>query len=180
MTRLKEQYRKEIVAALQQRLNLKNPMQVPRLEKVVINVGLGDMAKDPKLRDAVAGDLALIAGQKPVLTRARKDISNFNVRAGDVIGCKVTLRGDRMYEFMDRLINVAIPRIKDFRGVSAKSFDGYGNFTLGVQEHVIFPEVSYEKAVRLFGMNITIATTSTNDEQCLELLKCFGMPFRNN
>jgi large subunit ribosomal protein L5 len=180
MARLKEFYKQEVVPALLKKLNLKNVMEVPRLEKIVINVGLGDLAKDPKLRDAVSGDIALIAGQKPVFTRARKDISNFNVRAKDVIGCKVTLRGNRMYEFLDRLVNVAIPRIKDFRGISAKSFDGYGNFTLGVQEHIIFPEVSYEKVVRLLGMNITITTTSKNDAQCLELLKSFGMPFKTN
>jgi large subunit ribosomal protein L5 len=179
MARLKDLYKKELVAVLQKRFAFKSSMQVPRLEKIVINVGLGEMAKDPKLRDAVVVDIGLITGQRPVLAKAHKDISNFSVRKGDVIGCKVTLRDTRMYEFLDRLINVAIPRTKDFRGISPKSFDGYGNFTMGVLEHIIFPEVSYEKVMRIFGMNITIVTTSKNDEQCFELLKCFGMPFRN-
>jgi large subunit ribosomal protein L5 len=180
MARLKERYKKEIVPELKKKFSLANDQEVPALEKVVVNVGLGEIAKDTKLRDAVLADVSMITGQRPVLTKAKQAISNFNIRAGDVIGCKVTLRRERMYEFLDRLINIAIPRIRDFRGISAKSFDGYGNFTMGIEEQIIFPEVSYEKVMRLVGLNITIVTSTDNDERCYELLKSFGMPFRSD
>ncbi len=178
MARLKEYYRKEVIPLLSKKFGYKNPWEAPRLDKIVINMGVGDAIQNPKLLDAAVDDLTLIAGQRPVITRAKKSISNFRLRAGMAIGCKVTLRGERMYEFWDRLVNVAIPRIRDFRGLLVKSFDGRGNYTLGIKEQVIFPEINYDKVEKLRGMDITIATTARTDEEALELLGALGMPFR--
>ncbi len=178
MARLKEYYRKEVIPLLSKKFGYKNPWEAPRLDKIVINMGVGDAIQNPKLLDAAVDDLTLIAGQRPVTTRAKKSISNFRLRAGMAIGCKVTLRGERMYEFWDRLVNVAIPRIRDFRGLLVKSFDGRGNYTLGIKEQVIFPEINYDKVEKLRGMDITIATTARTDEEALELLGALGMPFR--
>ncbi len=178
MARLKEYYRKEVIPLLSKKFGYKNPWEAPRLDKIVINMGVGDAIQNPKLLDAAVDDLTLIAGQRPVITRAKKSISNFRLRAGLAIGCKVTLRGERMYEFWDRLVNVAIPRIRDFRGLLVKSFDGRGNYTLGIKEQVIFPEINYDKVEKLRGMDITIATTARTDEEALELLGALGMPFR--
>lgn len=178
MARLKEYYRKEVIPLLSKKFGYKNPWEAPRLDKIVINMGVGDAIQNPKLLDAAVDDLTLIAGQRPVTTRAKKSISNFRLRTGMAIGCKVTLRGERMYEFWDRLVNVAIPRIRDFRGLLVKSFDGRGNYTLGIKEQVIFPEINYDKVEKLRGMDITIATTARTDEEALELLGALGMPFR--
>jgi large subunit ribosomal protein L5 len=178
MARLKKQYTETIRSGLLTTLGLKNINQVPRIEKVVINMGVGDAIGDPKKLDAAAADMAAISGQRPVIRRARKSISNFKLRQGMAVGCSVTLRGDRMYEFLDRLINVAIPRIRDFRGVPANSFDGRGNYTLGIIEQIIFPEIDYDKIDRIRGMNITIVTTAKTDEEAFELLQAFGMPFK--
>jgi len=178
MARLKEYYRKEVIPLLSKKFSYKNPWEAPRLDKIVINMGVGDAIQNPKLLDAAVDDLTLIAGQRPVITRAKKSISNFRLRAGMAIGCKVTLRGERMYEFWDRLVNVAIPRIRDFRGLLVKSFDGRGNYTLGIKEQVIFPEINFDKVEKLGGMDITIATTAGTDEEALELLAALGMPFR--
>jgi len=178
MARLKEYYRKEVIPLLSKKFSYKNPWEAPRLDKIVINMGVGDAIQNPKLLDAAVDDLTLIAGQRPVITRAKKSISNFRLRAGLAIGCKVTLRGERMYEFWDRLVNVAIPRIRDFRGLLVKSFDGRGNYTLGIKEQVIFPEINFDKVEKLGGMDITIATTAGTDEEALELLAALGMPFR--
>jgi len=178
MARLKEYYRKEVIPLLSKKFSYKNPWEAPRLDKIVINMGVGDAIQNPKLLDAAMDDLTLIAGQRPVITRAKKSISNFRLRAGMAIGCKVTLRGERMYEFWDRLVNVAIPRIRDFRGLLVKSFDGRGNYTLGIKEQVIFPEINFDKVEKLGGMDITIATTARTDEEALELLAALGMPFR--
>ena len=180
MVRLKEKFRTEIKPALQKELNLINPMAVPRVEKVVINMGLGEATQNSKLLDPLLGDLALIAGQKPVVTRAKKSIAAFKVREGMPIGGMVTLRGDIMYEFLDRLVQVALPRVRDFRGVSTKSFDGRGNYTLGVRDQLIFPEIDYSKVEKLKGMNITIVTTASSDREALSLLRAFGIPFRTN
>lgn len=176
--RLKEKYEKEVVPALQEAFGYKNIMEVPKLEKVVINMGVGAATQDSRAIDAAVRDLSLISGQKPVITRAKKSISNFKVRQGMPIGCKVTLRGNRMYEFLDKLINVALPRIRDFRGVSPRSFDGRGNYTLGIREQLIFPEISYDDVERVQGMNIVIGTTAETDEEGLALLQGLGMPFR--
>jgi large subunit ribosomal protein L5 len=178
MARLKKQYTETIRSGLLTTLGLKNINQVPRIEKVVINMGVGVAIGDPKKLDAAAADMAAISGQRPVIRRARKSISNFKLRQGMAVGCSVTLRGDRMYEFLDRLINVAIPRIRDFRGVPANSFDGRGNYTLGIIEQIIFPEIDYDKIDRIRGMNITIVTTAKTDEEAFELLQAFGMPFK--
>jgi large subunit ribosomal protein L5 len=178
MARLRKQYFDEIRPALKGTLSLTNVMEVPRLEKIVINIGVGEAIGDAKKLDAAVADLTTIAGQKPVVRRARKSISNFKLREGMPIGCSVTLRGDKMYEFFDRLVNVAIPRIRDFRGVPAKSFDGRGNYTLGITEQIIFPEIDYDKIDRIRGMNITIVTTAKTDEEAFELLRAFGMPFK--
>ncbi len=178
MARLREYYQKEVVPLLSKKFGYKNPLEAPKLEKIVINMGVGDAIQNPKLLDAAVDDLTLIAGQRPVITRAKKSISNFRLRAGMAIGCKVTLRGERMYEFWDRLVNVAIPRIRDFRGVPTKSFDGRGNYTLGIREQVIFPEINYDKVEKLRGMDITITTTAKTDEEALELLAAMGMPFK--
>lgn len=178
MARLRKQYFDEIRPALKGTLSLTNVMEVPRLEKIVINIGVGEAIGDAKKLDAAVADLTTITGQKPVVRRARKSISNFKLREGMPIGCSVTLRGDKMYEFLDRLVNVAIPRIRDFRGIPAKSFDGRGNYTLGITEQIIFPEIDYDKIDRIRGMNITIVTTAKTDEEAFVLLQAFGMPFK--
>ncbi len=175
--RLKLVYQQEIVPKLKEKFGYRNIMQVPRLEKIVINMGVGEAVQNPKLLDAAVKDLATITGQRPSVRRAKRSISNFRVRAGMPIGCAVTLRGDRMYEFLDRLLNFALPRIRDFRGISANSFDGRGNYTLGIKEQVIFPEVSYDKVEKIMGMDITIVTSANTDEEAFELLKGFGTPF---
>jgi large subunit ribosomal protein L5 len=177
-SRMHEKYQKEIKPALQKELGLDNHMAVPRLEKIVINMGLGEATQNVKLLDPLVADLATIAGQKPVTTRAKKSIAAFKVREGMPIGAMVTLRGEKMYEFLDRLISIALPRVRDFRGVSTKSFDGRGNYTLGVRDQLIFPEVDYAKVEKLKGMNITIVTTARDDNQARALLRQFGMPFR--
>ena len=179
MARLKEQYRKEVLPALQKEFGFKNPMQVPRLRKIVVNAGVGDAIQNSKLLDAAMDMLTAITGQKPKVCRARLSVAAFKLRQGMPIGCKVTLRGDRMYEFYDRLVNVALPRIRDFRGVATKSFDGRGDYTLGIKEHTIFPEVDIDKADTMYGMDISIVTTARNDEQGFQLLKQMKMPFRN-
>lgn len=176
--RLKEKYNKEIRHALQAELGLENVMAVPRLEKIVLNMGLGEATQNSKLLDPLVADLAAIAGQKPVTTRARKSVAAFKVREGMPIGAMVTLRGDTMYEFLDRLISVGLPRVRDFRGVSTKSFDGRGNYTLGVRDQLIFPEIDISKVEKLKGMNITIVTTARDDNSARALLKQFGVPFR--
>ena len=178
MARLRKQYSESIRESLKGTLHLKNVMEVPRIEKIVINVGVGEAIGDAKKLDAAVADLTAITGQKPVVRRARKSISNFKLREGMPIGASVTLRGDKMYEFFDRLVNVAIPRIRDFRGIPAKSFDGRGNYTLGITEQIIFPEIDYDKIDRIRGMNITIVTTAKTDEEAFELLQAFGMPFK--
>ena len=176
--RLKEKYHKEIKAALQKELGLENTMAVPRLEKIVVNMGLGEATQNSKMLDPLVADLAAIAGQKPVTTRAKKSIAAFKVREGMPIGAMVTLRGDTMYEFLDRLISIALPRVRDFRGVSSKSFDGRGNYTLGLRDQLIFAEIDYAKVDKLKGMNVTIVTTAKDDNGARALLKGFGMPFR--
>jgi large subunit ribosomal protein L5 len=178
VSRLKEHYTKEVVPALEKEFGFKNVMQVPRLEKIVINCGLGEAIQNPKLLEAAMNDIAAITGQKPKVCRARLSVAAFKLRKGMSVGCQVTLRGRRMYEFYDRLVNVALPRIRDFRGVPTKSFDGRGNFTLGVKEHIIFPEIDYDKVTQAFGMDITIVTTAKNDEQGFKLLKYMNMPFK--
>ena len=175
--RLLETYRKEIVPELSKKFSYKNVFQVPGLKKININVGVGDATQAPKILDSVVKDIESIVGQKPVITKAKKSVSNFKLREGMKIGCKVTLRKARMYEFLDRLINVAIPRIRDFRGVSDKSFDGRGNFTLGIKEQLIFPEINVDNIARVFGMDVTFVTTAKTDNEALELLRAFGMPF---
>ena len=176
--RLRVRFEKEIKPALMKEFELKNPMATPRLHKIVVNMGLGEATQNAKLLDPLSNDLAQIAGQKPVITRAKKSIAAFKVRAGMPIGAMVTLRGDRMYEFFDRLVNVAMPRVRDFRGVSTKSFDGRGNYTLGLGDQLIFPEIDYAKVDKLKGMNVTIVTTAGNDNEARALLKQLGMPFR--
>jgi large subunit ribosomal protein L5 len=176
--RLRTKYFEELRPALQKELGLKNHMAVPKLEKVVINMGVGEATQNAKVLDPAVAELAQITGQKPVVTRAKKSIAAFKVREGMPIGCMVTLRGDRMYEFMDRLLNVALPRVRDFRGVPTKSFDGRGNYTLGLRDQLIFPEIDYAKVEHQKGMNITIVTTATSDEHARALLKSMGMPFR--
>lgn len=179
MARLKDYYKKEITPALQKKFGYKNIMETPRLEKVVINVGVGEAINNPKAIDSAVDDVMTITGQKPVVTRAKKSIAGFKLRAGMPIGVKVTLRGDRMYEFVDRLLNVALPRVRDFSGVSSKSFDGRGNYTLGIKEQLIFPEINYDKIDKIRGMDIVFVTTARTDEEAKELLKGFGMPFRD-
>ncbi|HBG16243.1 MAG TPA: 50S ribosomal protein L5 [Firmicutes bacterium] len=178
MSRLREKYINEVIPGLKSRFGYKNIMQIPRLEKVVINMGVGEATQDAKVMDAAVNDLALISGQKPVVTKAKKSIAAFKVRAGMSVGCKVTLRGERMYEFLDKLFNVTLPRIRDFRGVSPQSFDGRGNYNLGLKEQLIFPEINYDKIDKVRGMDVVIVTTAKNDEEGLELLKLLGMPFR--
>ncbi len=176
--RIKEKYKKETVPVLMKRFGYQNVMQVPRLEKIVVNVGVGEAIQNMKLLDAISADLAAITGQRPVVRRAKKAISNFKLRAGMPIGCAVTLRQRRMYEFFDRLVNIAIPRIRDFRGTSPNSFDGRGNYNLGITEQIIFPEIDYDKVEKIMGMNVTIVTTARTDEEGFELLKNLGVPFR--
>lgn len=179
MATVRERYKTEVVPALMKRFSYKNVMEVPKLEKIVINMGLGEAIQNIKVLDASTRELAAITGQRPVVTKARKSIAQFKVRAGMPIGCMVTLRKDRMYYFLDRLINVALPRVRDFKGLSPNSFDGRGNYTLGVREQLIFPEVDYDQVEKAKGMNITIVTTAKTDEEARELLRLMGMPFRS-
>jgi len=176
--RLRSRFEKEIAPALMKELDLKNSMAVPRLHKIVVNMGVGEATQNAKILDPAVNELGQITGQKPVVTRAKKSIAAFKVRQGQSIGAMVTLRGDRMYEFFDRLVNVVLPRVRDFRGVSTKSFDGRGNYTLGLHDQLIFPEIDYAKVDKLKGMNVTIVTTAQNDNQARSLLKHMGMPFR--
>ena len=179
MSRLKETYEQDLMPALTKEFRYTSPMQVPRLEKIVLNIGLGEAIQNIKVLDAAMEELALIAGQRPVVTRARKSIASFKLREGMPIGCMVTLRKGRMYDFFDKLVNVALPRVRDFRGLSDKALDGRGNFTLGIKEHIIFPEIDYDKIDKIKGVNITIVTTAKTDEEGKALLKMMGMPFRN-
>ncbi len=176
--RLFKQYNKKCVPALMKKFGYKNRMQVPKLEKIVFNIGVGKTKEDPNLLKKAQEDLMTITGQHPIITKAKKAISNFKIRAGDPVGCSVTLRRDRMYEFLDRLINTAVPRIRDFSGLPDKSFDGRGNYSMGIKEQIIFPEIDYDKVDKIRGMNITIATTAKNDEEAFELLSLFGFPFK--
>jgi large subunit ribosomal protein L5 len=179
MSRLKKLYENEVRPQLAQEFNYRNMMEVPKLKGVVLNMGLGEAIQNIKILDNAVEELALIAGQKPVITRAKKSIASFKLRENMPIGCMVTLRRDRMYDFLDKLIHVALPRVRDFRGVSPKSFDGRGNYTLGIREHIIFPEINYDKIDKIKGLNITIVTSSKTDEEGRLLLKLLGMPFRN-
>ena len=176
-SRLKEKYTKEVRKKIQDEFKIKNPMAVPKLEKVVLNMGIGEAIQNAKLLDSAVDELTTIVGQKPVITKAKKSIASFKLREGQSIGTMVTLRGEKMYEFLDRLINIALPRVRDFRGVPSKSFDGRGNFTLGIRDHLIFPEIGVAKVDKAKGMNITIVTTAKNDEQARFLLRELGMPF---
>ena len=178
MSRLKDKYEQEIAPQLREKFKYKNRFQIPRLEKIVINVGLGEGISEPKFLEAAVEELAVITGQRPTVTKARKSVAAFKVRAGMNLGCKVALRGKRMYEFLDRLVNITLPRVRDFRGISPTSFDGRGNFTLGIKEQIIFPEINYEKIPLIHGMDITLVTTAKNDEEAKELLRLLGMPFR--
>ena len=175
---LNERYREEIAPALKESLNLQNPMQVPRLEKIVVNIGVGEALDNAKALESAVTDITKITGQKPIITRARKSIANFKLREGRAIGVKVTLRGERMWAFFDRLVNVALPRVRDFRGISPNSFDGRGNYTLGLHEQLVFPEIDYDKIDKLRGFEVTIVTTAGTDEEGLQLLTMLGMPFR--
>lgn len=177
--RLSLYYKDTVTKALTQKFAYKSPMQVPRIEKIVLNMGVGEAVADKKIMDNAVGDMAKIAGQKPLVTNSRKAIANFKIREGYPVGCKVTLRGARMYEFLDRLVNIAMPRIRDFRGISGRSFDGRGNYNMGIKEQIIFPEIEYDKIDALRGMNITITTTAKSDEEARALLSAFKFPFRN-
>ncbi len=177
MNRLQERYNTEIVPALRKAFDLKNIMQVPHIEKVVVNIGMGEALDNPKALESAVSDLTIITGQRPVMTKARKSIANFKLREGRLIGTKVTLRGDRMWAFLDRLLSTALPRVRDFRGVSANAFDGRGNYTLGLRDQLIFPEIEYDKIDKLRGMEVTIVTTAKNDDQGRVLLQMLGMPF---
>jgi large subunit ribosomal protein L5 len=179
MARLKELYNTEMIPTLMKDFNFRNVMEVPKLEKIVINMGLGEAIQNVKILDSAVVEMAAIAGQKPVITKAKKSIASFKLRQGMPIGCMVTLRRDKMYEFLDRLVNVSLPRVRDFKGVSGKAFDGNGNYSLGVKEQLIFPEINYDKVDKIKGMNITIVTSARNDEEGRALLKLMGMPFRN-
>ena len=178
MNLIKERYIKEVSPALMKSLGLSNVMQIPRIKKVVINIGMGEAMENPKALDAAVQDLSAITGQKPVITKARKSIANFKLREGRAIGTAVTLRGEKMWAFLDRLMNIVLPRVRDFRGVSAESFDGRGNYTLGLREQIIFPEIEYDKVDKVRGMEITIVTTAPSDDQAAALLQLLGMPFR--
>ena len=178
MNRLKEKYLNEIVPSLQNKYNYKSVMEVPKLEKIVINIGVGDATGNSKLLEAACADLELISGQKPVITKAKKSIAGFKLREGQAIGCKVTLRGENMYNFLDKLISISLPRVRDFRGVSPKAFDGRGNYTLGIKEQLIFNEIEYDNVVKVRGMDIVFVTTAKTNEEAYELLAGFGMPFR--
>lgn len=176
MVRLKEKYQNEVAPAMQEKFKYKSVMQIPKLEKVVINMGVGDVKENAKALDSAVNDLSIISGQKPIITKAKKSVAAFKVRQGMNIGCKVTLRGDRMYEFVDKLFNVALPRVRDFRGVSPNAFDGRGNYSLGIKEQLIFPEIDYDKVEKVRGMDITFVTTAKTDEEAKELLILLGMP----
>ncbi len=178
MNRLKEKYQKDVLPSLMKSLGLKNKMEAPRIEKVVLNVGLGEALDNPKALDAAVGDLSQITGQKPVITKARVSVANFKLREGRSIGAKVTLRGEKMWSFLDRLMNIVLPRVRDFRGVSRDAFDGRGNYTLGLREQLIFPEIDYDKIDKVRGMEITVVTSARSDDQAAELLEMLGMPFR--
>ncbi|MBF7095980.1 50S ribosomal protein L5 [Alkalibacter mobilis] len=177
MPRLMDKYKEEVIPALMEKFKYDNVMEVPKLEKVVINMGLGDAKDNAKLLEAAVNDLSIIAGQKPVITKAKKSVSNFKLREGMNVGAKVTLRANRMYEFTDKLFNIALPRVRDFRGVSSKSFDGRGNYSMGIKEQLIFPEIEYDKVEQIRGMDIIFVTTAKTDEEALELLSLLGMPF---
>jgi len=179
MARLKEHYFKKVVPALVKEFKYKNKMEIPRLEKIVVNMGLGEAIQNIKILDSAVEELAMIVGQRPVITKARKSIATFKLRQGMSIGCRVTLRRDKMYEFFDRLVNVALPRVRDFRGISQKAFDGRGNYSLGLKEHIIFPEIDYDKIDKVKGMNISIVTSAKTDDEARQLLKLMGLPFRN-
>ncbi len=179
MSQLKQYYEKNVVPSLIETFKYKNIMQVPKIQKVVLNMGLGEAIHNIKLLDSAAEELKIIAGQKPVVTRAKKSIAAFKLRAGMPIGCSVTLRRLRMYDFYNKLVNIALPRVRDFRGISGKAFDGHGNYSLGIREHIIFPEIDYDKIDKIKGLNITVVTTANTDEEGRELLKLLGMPFRN-
>jgi large subunit ribosomal protein L5 len=175
---MKEKYLKEVVPGLQKEFNYKNPMQIPRVHKVVVNIGMGEAIQNAKAMDAAVADLASITGQRPVITRAKRSVAAFKLREGMQIGCMVTLRGDRMYYFLDKLMNVALPRIRDFQGVSSEAFDGRGNYTLGLREQLVFPEIDYDKIDKVRGMEVSIVTTARTDEEGRQLLKLMGMPFK--
>ena len=177
--RMKTHYEKVVREALTKKFEYKNPMQVPRLEKIVLNMGVGEATADRKKVDSAAGDLALIAGQKPLLTKSTKSIATFKVREGMTLGAKVTLRGDRMYEFLDRFVTIALPRVKDFRGLNPKSFDGRGNFACGLKEHIVFPEIDYDKVDQVWGMDVIVCTSAPTDDEARELLRGFNFPFRS-
>jgi large subunit ribosomal protein L5 len=179
MARLKKYYSDNVISALTKEFNYKNPMQVPKIEKIVVNMGLGEAIQNAKIIDSAAQELAMITGQKPVITKAKKSIATFKLRQGMAIGCCVTLRKEIMYEFFDRLVNVALPKVRDFRGISANAFDGRGNFSIGLQEQIIFPEIDYDKVEKIKGMNITIVTTAKTDDEARALLKLMGVPFKN-
>jgi large subunit ribosomal protein L5 len=174
---MQEKYNKEVIPALRKAFDLKNIMEVPRIQKVVVNIGMGEAMDNPKAMEAAVNDLTIVTGQKPVMTKARKSIANFKLREGRLIGTKVTLRGDRMWSFLDRLMNTALPRVRDFRGVSGNAFDGRGNYTLGLRDQLIFPEIEYDKIDKLRGMEVTIVTTAKNDDQARTMLQLLGMPF---
>jgi len=178
MNRLKEKYLKEVVPSLQEKYNYKSVMEVPKLEKIVINMGVGDATGNSKLLEAAVNDLTKISGQKPVITKAKKSIAGFKVREGQAIGCKVTLRGDNMYTFLDKLISISLPRVRDFRGLSPKSFDGRGNYTIGIKEQLIFPEINFDEVEKVRGMDIVIVTTAKSNDEAYDLLKELGVPFR--
>jgi large subunit ribosomal protein L5 len=177
LANLKEKYKRDVVPALQKQFNYANIMMIPTVEKIIVNVGLGEAVQNAKAIDAAVGDIAHITGQRPVVTRAKKSIASFKIRTGMPIGCKVTLRGERMWDFLDKLVNVALPRVRDFRGVSPKAFDGRGNYALGLKEQLIFPEIDYDKVDKIRGMDIIIVTTAKTDEEAKGLLKALGMPF---
>lgn len=179
MARLKDFYKDTVVAKMTEQFGYKSPMEVPRIEKIVLNMGVGEAVADKKIMENAVGDMQKIAGQKPVVTKAKKSVAAFKIRDDYPVGCKVTLRRERMYEFLDRLVTVAIPRIRDFRGISGKSFDGRGNYNMGVKEQIIFPEIEYDKIDAIRGMNISITTTAKNDEECKALLAAFKFPFKN-
>ena len=178
MARLYETYKKDIVPKMMEKFQYDNIMQVPKVERVVVNIGVGEAIQNPKALDGAVNDLSIISGQKPVITRARKSIAGFKLREGMAIGCKVTLRGERMYDFLDRLINLALPRVRDFRGVSPQAFDGRGNYSPGIKEQTIFPEIDYDKIDKIRGLEVVVVTTAKTDEEARELLKSMGMPFR--
>ena len=179
MTRLSESFNSEVKPALISQFGYTNEMQVPKLEKIVINMGVGEASQDKKKIESALEEMMLISGQKPIITRARKSIATYKLRDGMIVGCKVTLRGDRMYEFLDRLVNIALPRVRDFRGISPKSFDGRGNFALGIKEQIVFPEINYDKVDQIRGMDVVICTTAETDDEARELLRGFNIPFTN-